>query len=82
MPDTNAPKAPFTCPHCGKTDKEFHQVCPACGRRYFRDYVDTQMHPRDPNPTGIYSGKFWARIFLVCTLLGLVLYLLSSFGII
>jgi hypothetical protein len=46
-----------------------------------RDYIDTQMHPRDPNPTGIYSGRFWARVFLVLTLIGLGLYLLSSFGV-
>ena len=39
------------------------------------------MHPRDPNPAGIYSGRFWARVFLVLTLTGLILYLLYSFGI-
>lgn len=75
-----APKVPFTCPHCCYTDKKFHHVCPECGRPYVRDYIDTQMHPRDPNPTGIYSGMFWARIFLVLTILGLALYFLSSFG--
>jgi hypothetical protein len=31
---------------------------------------------------GIYSGKFWALVFLACTLLGLALYFLASFGII
>jgi ribosomal protein L32 len=77
---TNKPL--FTCPKCGYKDSEFHQVCPECGRPFFRDYPDTQIHPRDPDPTGVYKGKFWARVFLVCTLLGLVLYLLASFGII
>jgi predicted amidophosphoribosyltransferase len=72
---------PLTCPHCGHHDEKFHSVCPECGRPYVRDYIDTQMHPRDPNPTGIYSGRFWARIFLVLTLIGLGLYLLSSFGV-
>jgi len=75
-------KTPFTCPKCGYIDREFHQVCPECGRPFVRDFLDTQIHPRDPDSTGIYSGKFWARVFLVCTLLGLALYLLASFGII
>ena len=48
---------PFTCPRCGHKDNEFHAVCPECGRPYFRDYIDTQFHPRDPNPTGIYSDE-------------------------
>jgi hypothetical protein len=71
--------APFTCPRCGHEDFEFHAVCPECGRPYFRDYIDTQVHPRDPNPTGIYSGKFWAQVFLVLVLLGLVIHVLASF---
>jgi len=77
-----ARQPPFTCPGCGYKDREFHQVCPECGRPFVRDFIDTQVHPRDPNPTGIYSGTFWAWVFLVCTLLGLALYLLASFGII
>jgi len=77
-----ARQPPFTCPGCGYKDREFHQVCPECGRPFVRDFIDTQVHPRDPNPTGIYSGTFWAWVFLVCTLLGLTLYLLASFGII
>jgi ribosomal protein L32 len=76
-------KTPFTCPHCGHTDKKiFHTVCPACRHPYLRDYIDTQMHPRDPNPMGIYAGRFWAWVFLVLTLAGLALYLLFSFGLI
>jgi hypothetical protein len=75
-------KNPFFCPGCGYKDKEFHYVCPGCRRPLVRDFIDTQVHPRDPNPAGIYSGTFWARVFLVCTLLGLTLYLLASFGII
>lgn len=80
MSKRNASKLPFTCPHCGHTDKNFYTVCPACGRPYIRDYIDTQMHPRDPNPTGIYAGMFWAWVFQVLTLAGLALYLLFSFG--
>ena len=71
--------APFACPRCGHEDIEFHTVCPDCGRPYFRDYIDTQVHPRDPNPTGIYSGKFWAQVFLVLVLLGLFIHVLGSF---
>ena len=75
------PEHPFTCPHCGYKDRTFHQVCPECGRPFVRDYIDTQVHPRDPDPAGIYSGKFWAGVFLVCTLLGIALYLLASSGV-
>ena len=46
----------------------------------YGDYIDTQMHHRDPNPTGICSDRLWARVFLVLTFSGLFLYLLSSFG--
>jgi len=77
----NVSKFPFTCPKCGYKDREFHQVCPECGRPFARDFIDTQIHPRDPDPTGIYSGKFWARVFIVLTLGGLALYLLFSFGL-
>ena len=73
---------PFTCPKCGYEDTTFHVVCPKCGRPYFRDYIDTRMHPRDPDPTGIYSGTFWARVFLLLTAGGLILGLLFSFGLI
>lgn len=72
---------PFTCPRCGFKDKIFHTVCPECGRPYFRDYIDTQVFPRDPNPQGIYKGKFWARIFLVMMLIGLAVGILASFHI-
>ena len=74
--------SPFTCPRCNYKDSEFHQVCPGCGRPYFRDYIDTQVHPRDPEPQGIYSGKFWARVFLALTLLGLAIGILALFHII
>jgi len=79
---TDAGSTPFTCPRCGHGDKEFHPVCPECGRPYFRDYIDTRFHPRDPNPTGIYSTKFWAQVFLVLTLLGIAIHILASFHII
>ncbi len=71
-------KTPFICPGCGYKNSEFPQVCPECGRPFVRDFIDTKVHPRDPDPAGIYSGKFWARVFLVCTLLGLAIYLASS----
>ena len=74
-----AQKNGFTCPHCGYTDRTFHAVCPACGRPYFRDYIDTRVHPRDPNPLGVYREKTWARIFLVLTLISLAVGLLVSF---
>jgi hypothetical protein len=72
----------FTCPRCGYQNKTFHEFCPECQRPYFRDYIDTQFYPRDPNPQGIYKGKFWARVFLVLTLQGLAIGLLASFHII
>jgi hypothetical protein len=81
-PAAGTGNAPFTCPRCGHNDNEFHAVCPECGRPYFRDYIDTQFHPRDPNPTGIYSTKFWAQVFLVLVLLGLVVHVLASFHVI
>lgn len=78
----NDGNAPFTCPRCGHQDREFHAICPECSRPFFRDYIDTQFYPRDPNPTGIYSGKFWAQVFLVLTLLGLSIHILGLYGII
>jgi ribosomal protein L32 len=79
MPDD---LSPFTCPRCGYQDRIFHQVCPECGRPYFRDYIDTRVHPRDPEPQGVYKGKFWALIFLVLILIGLAVSILPSFHII
>jgi len=75
-----ANESPFTCPKCGYKDRKFHHVCPECGRPFIRDFTDTQIHPRDPDPAEIYSGKCRAWIFLVFTLPGLALYLLASFG--
>ena len=74
--------APFTCPRCGHEGQAFRRTCPACGRPYVRDYIDTQLHPRDPDTTGIWCGKFWAQVFLVVVLLGLAIHALLSFGII
>jgi ribosomal protein L32 len=76
-----ADKTLFTCPRCGYKGRKFHHVCMECGRPFFRDFIDTWVHPRDPDPAGIYSGKFWEGIFLVFTILGLALYLLASLGI-
>ncbi len=60
----NAKKTSFTCPKCGYKDREFHKVCPEYECSLVQDFLDTQIHPRDPDPTGIYSGKFWAWLFL------------------
>lgn len=72
---------PFTCPKCGHRSAGFHNVCPECGRPFVRDYPDTRIHPRDPDLTGIVTVKFWARILLVLTIGGIILYLLGSFGV-
>ncbi len=64
-------KSTFTCPECGYADRTFPAVCPECGRPFARDFVDTQMQPRDPDTTGIFSGRLWARVFPACTLAGL-----------
>jgi hypothetical protein len=74
-------KGPFTCPKCRHTDTVFHAVCPECGRPFFRDYIDTRMYPRDPDPTGVVTVKFWALVLLVLTAGGIILGLLSSFGL-
>jgi hypothetical protein len=46
-----------------------------------RDYADTQMHPRDPDPTGVVTMKFWARVFLVLMAGGLFVGVLRLFGL-
>jgi hypothetical protein len=73
--------APFTCPRCGHEDSAFHVVCPECGRPFFRDYIDTRMHPRDPDLTGVCTSRFWIRVFLVLMLGGIITGLLLSFGL-
>jgi len=75
------PVKTFFCPRCGFRDSAFHTICPACGRPFARDYVDKQMHPRDPDTTGIFSGRLWARVFLACALAGFGLYLLGMFSV-
>jgi hypothetical protein len=55
----------FQCPHCGYRSTAFHAVCPECGRPFQRDYIDTGIHPRDPEPTGVITSRFWARVFLI-----------------
>jgi hypothetical protein len=72
---------PFTCPKCGYRGAVFHPICPECGRPFMRDYPDTQVHPRDPDLTGVCSSKFWIWIFLLSTLGGITISLLFSFGI-
>ncbi len=71
----------FSCPKCGYEDLQFHAVCPECGRPFMRDYADTQIHPRDPDLTGICTVKFLAWILLVLAVGGIVLGLLASFGV-
>jgi len=71
----------FTCPKCSYADSEFHNTCPECGRPFMRDYTDTQMHPRDPDLTGVVTMKFWARVFLVLMAGGLFLGVLRLFGL-
>ncbi|MGB9176842.1 MAG: hypothetical protein WCB46_08935 [Methanoregula sp.] len=74
-------KAPFTCPKCRYTGAVFHTVCPECGRPFMRDFTDTQIHPRDPDLTGIVTVKFWALILLVLTVGGSIPGLLASSGL-
>ncbi len=76
------PRHPFSCPHCGWESDTFHTICPACGRPYFRDYIDVRMHPRDSDPIGRFSyRRSWARVFLVLAVLLIVfLVLISVYG--
>jgi predicted amidophosphoribosyltransferase len=60
----------FLCPHCGHRSKAFHHVCPECGRPFQRDYIDTRVHPRDPDLTGVVTSRFWARVFLILIVIG------------
>ncbi len=62
----------FTCPHCGRRNREFRSICPECGRPFMRDYIDWRMHPRDPELRGTwYYNRSWARVWLVLMVLGL-----------
>jgi hypothetical protein len=72
---------PFVCPKCGHEDAEFHTLCPDCGRPFFRDYIDTRMHPRDPDLTGVCTSRLWIWVFLVLLVGGIVISLLLSFGV-
>jgi hypothetical protein len=55
----------FTCPRCGYQDPALHTICPECGRPFQRDYIDTRVHPRDPDLTGVCTSRFWARVILL-----------------
>ena len=72
---------PFTCPKCGYEDSIFHEICPGCGRPFFRDYMDTQVHPRDPDLKGVCTSRFWIWVFLLSILGGILINLLFSFHI-
>ncbi|MBP1929954.1 putative amidophosphoribosyltransferase [Methanolinea mesophila] len=63
--DSAKPDGCFRCPHCGNKSPAFHPLCPECGRPFMRDYVDVRVHPRDPDPTGVVTSRFWARVFVV-----------------
>jgi predicted amidophosphoribosyltransferase len=76
--EESSPPYPLSCPHCGAVSDTFSNVCPACGRPYFRDYVDVRMHPRDPNLTGTFAyRRFWARVSLALIVLGVALTILT-----
>jgi DNA-directed RNA polymerase subunit RPC12/RpoP len=79
--DQEITEKPFTCPKCGYRDSVFHPICPECGRPFMRDYLDTQVHPRDPDLTGVCTSKFWIWVFLLSTLGGIIISLLFSFGV-
>ena len=67
----------FSCPHCGAVSDTFPNVCPSCGRPFFRDYIDARMHPRDSNLTGTFAyRRKWARVSLVVLVAVTVLILL------
>ncbi|MEN6444095.1 MAG: hypothetical protein ABFC71_10140 [Methanoregula sp.] len=64
MSRKTAATAPFTCPKCDHTEEKFQNTCPACGRPYVRDYIDTQMHPRDPNPRELLLDRSCATFII------------------
>lgn len=72
-------KSTSICPECGQSDFAFHTICPECGPPFTHDYVYTQIHPRDPNTPGIFSGQRWVRVVPACTLFGPGLYLPGAF---
>ncbi len=73
---------PVRCPKCGYRSCQFRMVCPGCGRRFVRDSIDTRLHPRDPDLTGVCTSRFWIWVFLVFTLGGVTLGLLLNLGLI
>jgi predicted RNA-binding Zn-ribbon protein involved in translation (DUF1610 family) len=73
---------PFRCPKCGHESDEFHMICPECGRRFVRDYIDTRLHPRDPDLTGVCTSRFWIRVFLVLLIGSIIFGLLLKLGLI
>lgn len=73
---------PFRCPKCGHTSDKFHMICPSCGRRFFRDYIDTRIHPRDPDLTGVCTSRFWIWVYLLFTIGVIILGLLLNLGFI
>lgn len=79
--DPEITEKPFACPKCGYRDSAFHPICPECGRPFMRYYLDTQVHPRDPDLTGVCTSKFWIWVFLLSILGGIIINLLFSFGI-
>ncbi|MDD1703788.1 MAG: hypothetical protein LUP97_00950, partial [Methanoregula sp.] len=63
----------YSFTHCSSRDKEFHALCPACGRPFVRDYIDCRVHPRDPERTGtFFYDTVWARFWLFAVILAVV----------
>ena len=63
----------YACPHCDFHDREFHPVCPSCGRPFMRDYIDWQFHPRDPDLAGtFFRDRFWARFWLYAAIIAIL----------
>jgi len=67
----------YACPHCDFRDREFHALCPECGRPFMRDYIDWQYHPRDPDLSGtFFHNSSWARLWLIAAIIAMLVPLL------
>jgi|GEM_PF-1402160 len=63
----------YSCPHCDFRDRDFHAVCPACGRPFMRDYIDWQCHPKDPDLAGtFFHDNSWARFWLIAAIIAML----------
>ncbi|NMB77586.1 MAG: hypothetical protein GYA23_00645 [Methanomicrobiales archaeon] len=73
-------KKPFICPKCHHRSEDFQVICPECGQRFIRDFLDVQLYPKDPDPTGSCTDRFWIQVFLLLTLAGFLYTLLLWSG--